>query len=49
LLPFVVVVLIGGYFGSQYGAVLAHQKSVRKLLVVVLFIAATKRIIELLG
>jgi hypothetical protein len=49
LLPFVVVVLIGGYFGSQYGAVLAHQKSVRKLLVAVLFIAATKRIIELLG
>jgi len=49
LIPFVIVVIIGGYIGSKYGAVFAPQNSVRKLLVIVLLIAATKRVIELIG
>ena len=49
LIPFVIVVIVGGYIGSKYGAVFAPQNSVRKLLVIVLLIAATKRVIELIG
>ncbi len=49
MIPFVIVVIIGGYIGSKYGAVFAPQNSVRKLLVIVLLIAATKRVIELIG
>ena len=48
LIPFVIVVIVGGYIGSKYGAVFAPQNSVRKLLVIVLLIAATKRVIELI-
>lgn len=47
LIPFVMVVLVGGFIGSRYGAVIAPQQIVRKLLVVVLLIAAMKRIFEL--
>ncbi len=49
LIPFVIVVIIGGYIGSRYGANIAPQNNVRKLLVIVLLIAATKRVIELIG
>lgn len=48
LIPFVIVVIIGGYIGSKYGAQFAPQNSVRKLLVIVLLIAATKRVVELI-
>lgn len=48
LLPFVVTVLVGGFVGSRYGADVAPQKMIRRLLVVVLLVAATKRIYELL-
>ena len=44
---FIGVVLIGGFIGSKYGAGIAPQKQVRKLLILVLMIAATKRIIEI--
>ena len=46
LLPFILVVLIGGYIGSKFGS-LAHQSSIRLVLVGVLIIAAGKRLIEL--
>jgi len=48
LLPFVLTVLVGGFLGSRYGADVAPQKVVRRLLVVVLLVAAVKRIVELL-
>ena len=48
LLPFVAAVLVGGFAGSRYGADIAPQNMVRRLLVVVLIIAAVKRIFELL-
>ena len=48
LLPFVAAVLVGGFVGSRYGAEVAPQNMVRRLLVVVLIIAAVKRIFELL-
>jgi uncharacterized membrane protein YfcA len=47
LIPFVFVVMIGGFIGSKYGAEIAPQKIVRILLVVVLLIASMKRIIEM--
>ena len=48
LLPFVVAVLVGGFVGSRYGADVAPQIVVRRLLIVVLVLAAMKRIVELL-
>ena len=45
---FVFSVLIGGFFGSKYGASIAKQNHIRKLLVIVLVIAAMKRVIEIL-
>ena len=48
LLPFACSVLVGGFVGSRYGANLAPQNMVQKILIVVLLIAATKRIVELL-
>ena len=48
LLPFVVAVLVGGFVGSRYGADIAPQIVVRRLLIVVLVLAAMKRIVELL-
>ena len=47
LLPFVGAVLVGGFMGSRYGAEIAPQPVVRRLLVVVLLMAAAKRILEL--
>ena len=47
LFPFVGVVLVGGFVGSRYGAELAPQQVVRKLLVMVLVIAAARRVFEL--
>ena len=47
LIPFSIVVVMGGMIGSQFGAVNAHEKTIRHLLVVVLILAATKRGIEL--
>ena len=47
LFPFVSAVLIGGFIGSRYGAEIAPQQMVRKLLVIVLVVAAVRRIVEL--
>ena len=44
---FLITIGLGGYVGSQYGAKHASNSVVRKLLAVVLIVAATKRIIEL--
>lgn len=46
LLPFVAAVLVGGFTGSRYGADVAPQNVVRRLLIVVLLLAAMKRILE---
>jgi len=46
--PFAVSVLIGGLIGSIYGARIAPQRLVRRLLVIVLIIAASRRVIDLL-
>jgi len=48
LFPFVSAVLIGGFIGSRYGAEIAPQQMVRKLLVIVLIVAATRRVVELI-
>ena len=48
LLPFIFAVLIGGFIGSRYGANVAPQYLIRKLLIVVLIIASLKRIMGLL-
>ncbi len=48
LAPFTLVVLIGGLLGSRYGADIAPQQLVRKLLVAVLVIAAVKRLLEII-
>ena len=47
LVPFVGAVLIGGFIGSRYGAEIAPQQMVRKLLVIVLVVAAVRRVVEL--
>jgi len=47
LFPFVAVVLVGGFIGSRYGAEIAPHQMVRKLLVVVLVVAAARRVLEL--
>ena len=47
LFPFVSAVLVGGFIGSRYGAEIAPQQMVRKLLVIVLVVAAIKRVVEL--
>ena len=48
LLPFAGSVLIGGLIGSRYGANIAPQHMVRKILVGVLLIAVIKQVIDLL-
>ena len=48
LMPFSMMVILGGIIGSRFGAVNAHERTIRRLLVVVLILAATKRGIELL-
>ena len=47
LLPFGIVVVVGGIIGSKFGAEVFSQKTVRILLVSVLLLAAVKRISEL--
>ena len=47
LAVFVVGIMFGGFLGSLYGAKYADNNSVRKLLAIVLFIAAGKRFLEL--
>tara|TARA_B110001452_G_C15241211_1_gene429769 strand:+ start:2594 stop:3451 length:858 start_codon:yes stop_codon:yes gene_type:complete len=49
LLPFGIVVIIGGIIGSKFGAEVFSQKTVRILLVSVLLLAAVKRVSELFG
>ena len=44
---FLITICIGGYVGSRFGAKKASNSLVRKLLAIVLVVAATKRIIEL--
>jgi len=48
LIPFVFAVLIGGFLGSRYGSLHAHQSTIRNLLVTVLLLASIKRILELI-
>ena len=47
LAPFACAVLVGGFIGSRYGAGVAPQQMVRRLLVIVLVVAAVRRIVEL--
>ena len=47
LAVFVIAIILGGFFGSLYGAKYANNNSVRKLLAVVLVVAAGKRFFEL--
>ncbi len=49
LLPFVGVVLIGGFIGSRYGAVIAPQWMIRRLLVLVLMGAAVRLLLGTVG
>jgi len=49
LLPFAIVVIIGGIIGSKIGADMVSQKTVQRLLGAVLLLAALKRILELFG
>jgi uncharacterized membrane protein YfcA len=46
--PFALAVILGGFIGSKYGSKTAPQSSVKYLLSAVLFVAASKRIIEIL-
>ena len=46
LIPFLAAVLLGGFIGSRYGSVVAPESKVRRLLVLVLIVAATKRLFE---
>lgn len=48
LVVFSISVLLGGLIGSKYGAQKANQTTVKSLLVLVLLIASTKRVIEVL-
>ena len=47
LAPFAGAVLIGGVVGSKFGAEIAPQKTVRLVLVIVLLLAASRRIFEI--
>ena len=47
--PFAAVVLLGGLVGSRYGSEVASQTGVRRLLVVVLSVAAARRVLGLAG
>ena len=49
LAPFAGAVLIGGFVGSRFGAEIADQRTVRLVLVVVLLLAAGRRLIEVSG
>ena len=47
LAPFACAVLVGGFIGSRYGSGVAPQQMVRRLLVIVLVVAAVRRVVEL--
>jgi uncharacterized membrane protein YfcA len=47
--PFAAVVLLGGLVGSRYGSEVVSQTGVRRLLVVVLCVAAARRVLGLAG
>ena len=47
--PFAGAVLIGGLIGSKYGSEISGQAGIRRLLVVVLLIAASKRVMGIFG
>ena len=49
LIPFSSVVLVGGFLGSRYGSRVSSQSGIRGLLVVVLVLAASRRIFQILG
>jgi len=49
LVPFASVVLVGGFLGSRYGSRMSSQSGIRGLLVVVLVLAAFKRVLEIVG
>ena len=49
LVPFASVVLVGGFLGSRYGSRVSSQSGIRGLLVVVLVLAAFKRVLEIVG
>ena len=49
LIPFASVVLIGGFLGSRYGSRVSSQSGVRGILVLVLILAAFRRVLEILG
>lgn len=49
LSQFIAVVIIGGIIGSKYGAEVASQLVVKRVLVVVLVVAAARRIVGLVG
>ena len=49
LIPFSIAVLIGGYIGSKFGSEKFSQNSIKKMLVVVMCIAAIRQILDLLG
>ena len=42
------MVLIGGLIGSFYGVKIANEKTIKKLLVVVLIFAGLKRLIQII-
>ena len=46
---FVIAIVIGGFIGSLYGSKFASDKHVRIILVIVLIVAAIKRVAELIG
>ena len=48
LIPFIIAVLFGGFFGSRYGSIYAKQSTVQNLLVAVLLLASIKRVSELI-
>nr|AIE91283.1 hypothetical protein [uncultured marine group II/III euryarchaeote AD1000_114_C07] len=48
LASFAFVVLIGGFIGSFYGSKISSQSTIQKLLVIVILVAASKRIWGLL-
>jgi len=47
--PFAAAVLLGGLVGSRYGTGVSSQVSIRRLLVVVLCVAAARRILGVMG
>ncbi|MBI87591.1 MAG: hypothetical protein CMB67_00975 [Euryarchaeota archaeon] len=49
MFPFLAAVLLGGIIGSRYGSQVSSQKGFRVVLVVVLVLAASKRVFEVIN